>query len=137
MNIHHGGTETRSKLLQEQLTEQIIGAAIEVHRTLGPGLLASTYEECLCHEFHLRGIAFRRQLPLPVEYKGVRLDCGYQIDVVVEDAVILELKCVDHVLPVHEAQLLTYLKLTRKRVGLIINFHVATLVRGGIVRKVV
>ena len=137
MNIHHGGTETRSKLLQEQLTEQIIGDAIEVHRTLGPGLLASKYEVCLCHEFHLRGIAFRRQLPLPVEYKGVRLDCGYQIDVVVEDAVILELKCVDHVLPVHEAQLLTYLKLTRKRVGLIINFHVATLVRGGIVRKVV
>ena len=137
MNIHHGGTETRSKLLQEQLTEQIIGAAIEVHRTLGPGLLESAYEECLCHEFHLRGIACRRQLPLPVEYKGVQLDCGYRIDVVVEDAVILKLKCVEHVLPVHEAQLLTYLKLTRKRVGLIINFHVATLVRGGIVRKVV
>lgn len=137
MNIHHGGTETPSKLLQEHLTEQIIGAAIEVHRTLGPGLLESAYEECLCHEFHIRGIDFRRQVPLPVECKGVRFDCGYRIDIVVEDAVILELKCVEHVLPVHEAQLLTYLKLTGKRVGLILNFHFATLVRGGIVRRVI
>ena len=136
MNTHHGGTEIRSKLLHEHLTEQVIGSAIEVHRTLGPGLLESAYEECLCHEFHLRGIDFRRQVPLPVEY-GVPLDCGYRIDIVVEDAVVLELKCVEHVLPVHEAQLLTYLKLTGKRVGIIINFHVATLVRGGIGRKVI
>lgn len=135
--IHHGDTETRSKLIHEGLTEKIIGAAIEVHRTLGPGLLESAYEECLCHELHLRGIGFQRQVPLSVEYKGVHLDCGYRIDILVEDAVVLELKCVEHVLPVHEAQLLTYLKLTAKRVGLIINFHVATLVRGGIVRKVV
>jgi PD-(D/E)XK nuclease superfamily len=77
MSLNHGGTETRSKLLHEHLTEQIIGAAIEVHRTLGPGLLESAYEGCLCHEFHLRGIDFRRQVPLPVEYKGVQLDCGY------------------------------------------------------------
>ena len=137
MSLNHGGTETRSKLLHEHLTEQIIGAAIEVHRTLGPGLLESAYEGCLCHEFHLRGIDFRRQVSLPVEYKGVQIDCGYRIDIVVEDTVILELKCVEHVLPVHEAQLLTYLKLTGKRVGIIINFHVATLVRGGIVRKVI
>jgi GxxExxY protein len=137
MISHHGDTETRSKLLHEELTEQIIGAAIEVHRALGPGLLESAYEECLCHELHLRQFEFQRQVPLPVEYKGVHLDCGYRIDIVVKDAVILELKCVEHVLPVHEAQLLTYLKMTGKRVGLIFNFHVATLVRGGIVRKVI
>lgn len=133
---YHGDTETRSKLLHEGLTESIIGAAIEVHRALGPGLLESAYEECLCHEFHLRGIHFERQVALPVEYKGVRLDCGYRIDLVVENALILEIKCVEDVLPVHEAQLLTYLKMTHKRVGLILNFNVSVLTRGGIVRKV-
>jgi len=134
--IHHGDTEARSKLLHEELTEKIIGAAIEVHRVLGPGLLESAYEECLCREFNLRGIAFQRQVPLPVEYKGVKLDCGYRLDLIVQDAVVLELKCVEHALPVHEPQLLTNLKLTGKHVGIIINFNVATLVRGGIVRKV-
>jgi GxxExxY protein len=134
--IHHGDTEARSKLLHEELTEKIIGAAIEVHRALGPGVLESAYEECLCRESNLRGIAFRRQVPLPVEYKGVKLDCGYRLDLIAQDAVVLELKCVEHTLPVHEAQLLTYLKLTGKHVGIIINFNVATLVRGGIVRKV-
>jgi GxxExxY protein len=133
--IHHGDT-ARTKLLHEALTEQIIGAAIEVHRALGPGLLESAYEECLCHEFHLRGISFERQKPLAVEYKGVKLDCGYRLDVIAENKVVLEVKCVEHVLPVHEAQLLTYLKMTDMRVGLILNFNVATLVRGGIVRKV-
>jgi len=113
--IHHGDTEARSKLLHEQLTEQVIGAAIEVHRELGPGLMESAYEECLCHELHLRGLKFQRQVPLPVRYKGVGLDCGYRIDLVVEDSLILELKCIEHLLPVHEAQLLTYLKLTGKR----------------------
>ena len=78
--IYHGDTETRSKLLYEELTERVLGAAIEVHRALGPGLLGSAYEECLCHEFHLRGIGFSRQVPLPVEYKGVKLDCGYRLD---------------------------------------------------------
>jgi GxxExxY protein len=136
MTIYHGDTETRSKLLHEELTEPVIGAAIEVHRALGPGLLESAYEECLCHELHLRGINFRRQVPLPVHYKGVSLDCGYRLDVIVEDAVILEIKCLEHVLPVHEAQLLTYLKVTGKRVGLILNFNVPVLIRGGIVRKV-
>jgi GxxExxY protein len=134
--IYHGDTEARSKLLHEKLTEQVIGASIEVHRELGPGLMESAYEECLCHELHLRGLKFQRQLPLPVRYKGVSLDCGYRIDLVVEDSLILELKCLEHVLPVHEAQLLTYLKLTGKRVGLILNFNTSVLTRGGIVRKV-
>jgi GxxExxY protein len=133
---HHGDTETRSKLLHEPLTQEVIGAAIEVHRTLGPGLLEPAYEECLCHELNLRGLDFRRQVPLPVQYKGINLDCGYRLDLVVRDEIILELKCLEHILPVHEAQLLTYLKMTGKRVGLIFNFHVATLARGGIVRKV-
>jgi GxxExxY protein len=134
--IHHGDTETRSKLLHENLTEAVIGAAIEVHRALGPGLLESAYEECLRHELRLRQIPFARQVPLAVEYKTIKLDCGYGLDVVVENAVILEIKCVEHVLPVHEAQLLTYLKMTHKRVGLILNFNVPTLARGGIIRKV-
>jgi GxxExxY protein len=134
--IYHGGTETPSKLLHEELTERVIGAAIEVHRALGPGLLESAYEECLCHELHLRGIAFERQVPLPVDYKGVKLDCGYRLDLVVDRLVVLEIKCLEHVLPVHEAQLLTYLKMTGKRVGLILNFNTPVLARGGIVRKV-
>ena len=134
--IHHGDTETRSKLLHEELTERVIGAAIEVHRALGPGLLESAYEECLCHEFHLRGIPFERQVPLPVEYKGVKLDCGYRLDLVVEGVLVLEIKCLEHILPVHEAQLLTYLKLTGRRVGLILNFNVPVLTRGGVIRKV-
>jgi GxxExxY protein len=134
--IHHGATEAPSKLLHEELTENVIGAAIEVHRALGPGLLESAYEECLCREFSVRGLAFQRQVPLPVEYKGVKLDCGYRLDLVVQETLILELKCVEHILPVHEAQLLTYLKLTGKRVGIIINFNVSALIRGGIVRKV-
>jgi GxxExxY protein len=133
---HHGDTEARSKLLHEKLTEQVIGAAIEVHRELGPGLLESAYEQCLCHELHLRNLEFERQVPLPVQNKGVSLDCGYRIDLVVDDALILELKCIEHILPVHEAQLLTYLKLTQKHVGLILNFNVAVLTRGGIIRKV-
>jgi GxxExxY protein len=133
--IHHGGTEARRELIHEKLTEQVIGAAIEVHREIGPGLMESAYEECLCHELHLRGLAFQRQVPLPVRYKGISLDCGYKLDIVVEDALILELKCVEQVLSVHEAQLLTYLKMTGKKVGLIINFYVPVLTRG-IVRKV-
>src|SRR5581483_9958985 len=92
---NHGDTATRSKLLHDKLTEQIIGAAIEVHRVLGPGLLESAYEECLCHELTLGKLSCHRQVPLPVEYKGINLDCGYRIDLVVEDAVILELKCVE------------------------------------------
>src|SRR6058998_881236 len=96
-------------LIQEQLTEQIIGAAIEVHRELGPGLLESAYEECLCHELHLRGVRFQRQVDLPIAYKGLKLDCGYRLDVIVEDRVLLELKSIEQILPIHQARLLTYL----------------------------
>jgi len=123
------------KLRYEQLTEQILGAAIEVHKTLGPGLLESAYEKCLCHELNLRGLLFERQITVPVSYKGVNLDCGYKLDILVENTVILELKCVERVTSIHEAQLLTYMKLLNKPVGFIINFNVAVL-RAGIVRKV-
>ena len=116
-------------------TSPIIGAAIEVHRNLGPGLLESAYEECLCHELHLRGMDCKRQVPLPVLYKGLKLDCGYKIDLIVQDEVLLELKAVERLLPIHEAQLLTYLKLTGKRVGLLINFNVPLLTQG-IIRRV-
>jgi GxxExxY protein len=122
-------------LIEKELTEQIIGAAIEVHRELGPGLLESAYEECLCHEFGLRGIKYQRQLPLPVIDKGIRLDCGYRLDAVVENAVVVELKAVETLLPVHDAQLLTYLRLSGKRVGLLINFNVQAL-KDGIVTRV-
>jgi GxxExxY protein len=124
-----------AKLIDKTLTEQIIGAAIEVHRCLGPGLLESAYEECLCHELHLRGLNFQRQVNLPVIYKGIALDCGYKMDLVVEDRVVVELKCVEALIGVHHAQLLTYLKLSGKRVGLILNFHVSVM-RRGIVRRV-
>ena len=112
------------------LTEKIIGAAIEVHRVLGPGLLESAYEECLCHELRLRGIAFTRQQPLPVVYKGIHLDCGYRLDVVVESQVVVELKTVDRMLPIHEAQILTYLRLAGIHTGLILNFNVPAFHQG-------
>jgi GxxExxY protein len=117
------------------LTGEIIGAAIEVHRELGPGLLESAYEECLCHELSLRRVGFQRQVPLPVVYKGVRLDCGYRIDLLVDDRIVVELKTVDRVLPVHEAQLLTYLKLYHRQIGLLMNFNVPVL-KDGIKRMV-
>jgi GxxExxY protein len=116
-------------------TSPIIAAAIEVHRYLGPGLLESAYEECLCHELHLTGLSFRRQVPLPVIYKGLPLDCGYQIDLIVRDEVIVELKAIERILPIHQAQLLTYLKLAEKAVGLLINFNVPVLTQG-ITRRV-
>ena len=134
--MNRGDTETRRGLLHEELTEQIIGAAIEVHRHLGPGLLESAYEQCLCHELTLRNISYQRQVALPVEYKGVKLDCGYRIDLLVADAVIVELKCVDKLQPVHDAQLLIYMTLKGKTVGLIFNFYSDVLTRGGVVRKV-
>ena len=113
-----------------QVTETIIGAAIEVHRALGPGLLESTYEECLCRELSLRGVPFERQRSLPVEYKGLRLDCGYRLDLLVADTVVVEIKAVESLLPIHEAQLLTYLRLGGWKVGLLINFNVAILKQG-------
>jgi len=118
------------------LTGQIIGAAIEVHKALGPGLLESVYEECLCRELDLRKLHYKRQHAIPVQYKGVKLDCGYRIDLLVEDLVILELKSLDNLEPIHEAQILTYLKLTGLKVGLLINFNVPVL-REGIRRLVI
>jgi GxxExxY protein len=113
-----------------QTTEAIIGAAIEVHKHLGPGLLESAYEECLCHELNLRNIQFQRQVPLPVVYKGTKLDCGYRIDLLVKNEVVVELKAVEGILPIHEAQALTYMRLGGWRVGLIINFNVPIVVKG-------
>ncbi len=117
------------------LTERIIGFAIEVHRQLGPGRLESAYEECLCYELRESGLAFRRQVPLPVVYKKIRLDCGYRIDIVVEEKVILELKTVERLIPVHDAPLLTYLKLSGVRVGLLLNFN-SPVLKDGIRRMV-
>ena len=117
------------------LTGKIIGAAIEVHKALGPGLLESAYEECLCYEFQQKKMSFERQKPLPVIYKEVKLDCGYKLDVVVENIIILELKACEKIEPIHEAQLLTYLKLSGMKVGLLINFNVPVL-KDGIKRLV-
>jgi GxxExxY protein len=118
-----------------ELTSAIIGAAIEVHRVLGPGLLESAYEECLCRELALRQVPFDRQRPLPVEYKGIRLDCGYRLDLLVAGAVVVEIKAVEMLLPIHDAQVLTYLRLGGWKVGLLINFNVPML-RQGIKRLV-
>ena len=122
-------------LREGELTQAIIGAAIDVHKALGPGVLESAYETCLCYELEQRGLCYQRQVELPVMYKGVALEAGYRLDVVVEDMVILELKAVEKLLPIHEAQLLTYLRLSKKPVGLLINFNVPFL-KAGIVRKV-
>jgi GxxExxY protein len=118
-----------------ELSNRIIGAAIEVHKTLGPGLLESIYEECLGHELSLRGISFERQKPLIVTYKGKTLDCGYRLDLVVEKQIIIELKSCESIEPIHRAQLLTYLKLSDLRLGLLLNFNVP-MMRDGIVRIV-
>lgn len=130
------GTEPEpGRLLERRVSEQVIGAAIEVHRFLGPGLLESIYEQCLCYELSQRGLSIRRQVPLPLVYKGTRLATDLVMDVVVDDSVLVELKAVASVLPVHQAQLMTYLKLSRLRVGLLINFNVAVL-KEGITRRV-
>lgn len=118
-----------------EITGEVIGAAIEVHKTLGPGLLENAYEKCLCKELELRKISFESQLDLPVEYKGSPVDCGYRLDIVVANKIILELKACESLLPIHEAQLLTYLKLTGINVGLLINFNVPVL-KDGIKRLV-
>ncbi len=115
------------------LSKKVIGFLIEIHRALGPGLLESAYEECLCFELAHAGIQFKKQVSLPVQYKGVRLDCGYRIDILVDDCLILELKAVEKLMPIHEAQLLTYLRLSGKRLGLLVNFNVPV-VKDGIKR---
>jgi GxxExxY protein len=122
--------QPKRQLYQQELTGQILGAAIEVHKQLGPGLLESTYQACLCHELELRGISFECQKPLPLEYKGIRLECGYRIDLLVADLVIVEIKSVEALAPIHAAQLLTYLKLTGVKVGFLINFNVVVLKEG-------
>ena len=118
-----------------KLSSMIIGSAIEVHKTLGPGLLESTYENCMCHELTLRELSFESQKPLSVNYKGKKLNCGYRLDVVVENAIILELTSCEKIEPIHKAQLLTYLKLSGLNLGLLLNFNVPVM-KDGIVRTV-
>jgi GxxExxY protein len=116
-----------------ELSSKIIGAAIEVHKHLGPGLLESVYEECMARELSMRGILFERQKPVPINYKGVDLDCGYRLDMIVEGQIVLELKACTKLEPIHEAQLLTYLKLSGLKLGLLLNFNVP-IMKEGIVR---
>jgi GxxExxY protein len=111
-------------------SERVIGALIEVHRALGPGLLESAYEACLCHELRLRGLAFERQRPVGVTYKGLIVDCGFRIDVLVEGVIVVELKAIDRLAPLHAAQILTYMKLSNVSAGLLVNFNVASLRQG-------
>jgi len=118
-----------------QITEKIIGCAIEVHKRLGPGLLESAYEECLAYELKSIGLKISRQVAVPVVYKDIKLECGYRIDVLVEDTVIIELKSIEAFAPVHEAQILTYMKFANKTIGLLINFNV-TLLKNGIKRYI-
>lgn len=113
-----------------RITESIIGAAIEVHRALGPGLLESAYEACLTFELAQRGLKVEQQKPLPVVYREAKLDCGYRLDLLVEEAVIVEVKAVDRLMPIHQAQLLSYLKLSGFKVGLLFNFNVKVLKDG-------
>ena len=126
----------RPQFPHPETTGRIVSSAIEVHRELGPGLLESAYQPCLCRELALCGIEFCSEVALPVGYKGVYLDCGYRMDLVVENKVAVELKSVDKVLPIHQSQLLTYLRLSKLRVGLLINFNVRML-RDGIIRRVI
>jgi GxxExxY protein len=119
-----------------EITRRIIGCAIEVHRHLGPGLLESAYEECLAYELLKNGLQIKRQRPTPVVYKDIKLECGYRIDILVENLVVIELKVVDVVNPVHEAQILTYMKFANKSIGLLINFNV-TVLRYGIKRYII
>jgi GxxExxY protein len=114
----------------DELSKKVIGCAIEVHRVLGPGLLESTYEQCMAYELQQAGISFKIQHPLPVEYKGTRLECGYRVDMLIHDKLILELKSVEDIKSIHEAQLLTYMKLSRVKIGLLINFNVRLLKSG-------
>lgn len=117
-------------MIYSELANRVIGCAIEVHKALGPGLLESAYQQCLCHELHLNGIVFQKEKPLPIHYKGCQLDCGYRIDVLVEDEIILELKSVEQLNRVHDAQILSYMKLMELKHGFLINFNVPILKNG-------
>ena len=130
MNNHEATKDTKQGIEFDELSRRVIGCALEVHRALGPGLLESVYQQCLARELALSGIPFRSEVALPVEYKGVQLDCGYRMDFVVDGELIVELKAVDKLLPVHEAQLLTYMKVAGAPVGLLINFNVPLLKQG-------
>ena len=121
---------TGDRAERDPLTDKVIGLAIEVHRVLGPGLLESAYEECFCFELKSREVSFQRKVQLPVVYKNIKLDCGYRMDVVVDERLVVELKTVDRLLPIHDAQLLTYLKLSKIRTGLLLNFNTAVLKDG-------
>jgi len=118
------------KACSNDLTEKVIGCAIEVHRTLGPGLLENTYEQCLAHELSLQEVPFKLQMPISIQYKNIKLECGYRLDLLVDDCLILELKSVEKFSKLHEAQILTYLKLTKIGTGLLINFNASRLVNG-------
>jgi GxxExxY protein len=120
MSLSYGG----------ELSERVIGSAMDVHRQLGPGLLEAVYEECLCFELKQAGIEYRRQVPLPVFYKGVQLECGYRMDIVVEHQLVVEIKSVERFLPMHEAQMLTYLRLSGLRIALLMNFNSVALKDG-------
>lgn len=135
--MHHRDTESTENELdnRDPLTDKVIGLAIAVHRELGPGLLESAYEECLCFELRENGLVHARQVALPVSYKGVRLDCGYRLDITVERQLIIEIKAVERLLPIHQAQMLTYLRLSRIRVGLLMNFN-SLVLKDGIRRLV-
>jgi GxxExxY protein len=135
MSAHELRVPESEKEEADRVSWEIVGPAIEVHRWLGPGLLESVYEECLCRELALRGIPFARQTALPLEYKGVKLDCSYRLDLVVKGLIIVELKTVERLEPIHEAQLLTYLRLRKLWLGLLINFNVPVL-KDGIKRLV-
>jgi GxxExxY protein len=126
---------SRSVTELNEITREVIGAAIEVHRQLGPGLLESSYRECLCRELLLRGIPFEREKPLRLEYKGIHLGCGYRLDLLVAGGVVVEIKSVEALAPIHDAQLLTYLRIGGWRLGLLINFNVAVL-KSGIRRRI-
>ncbi len=127
---HHEDHEGPRRLQFDELSKRVIGCAIEVHRNLGPGLLESTYEQCLAHELKCAAIPFMLQHPLPVDYNGVKLDCGYRVDLLVDNKIIVELKSVDKVLPIHQAQLLTYMKLAGIKIGLLMNFNVRFMKEG-------
>lgn len=132
--MNHRDTEAQRKTLNE-LSQRVIGLCMEAHRTLGPGLLESAYEAALAYELATADIPFQKQVDLPLDYKGVKLDCGYRLDFIIADELIVELKAVQEILPVHKAQLLTYLKLNQKPLGLLINFNVP-LLKDGIERVV-
>jgi len=120
----------------DKLSNQVIGLALEVHRELGPGLLESAYQQCLAYELSKANLSFHPEKEIPVQYKGLKLDCGFRADIIVDDCILLELKAIDKILPVHEAQLITYLKLTQIHLGLLINFNVR-LLKNGIKRMVI